>query len=60
MNNKFTVSVKDDGVGFDLNEKSSGNGLLNYKRRADKINGNVQIKSELGQGTEIVFEAMLL
>lgn len=54
--------IKDDGTGFDVEEKNtlagrslSGNGLYNMKRRAAEMNGNLQIKSEPGQGTSVDF-----
>jgi len=50
--------IKDNGKGFifDENYINSGNGLLNMKERAHLIDAKYQIKSSIGQGTEIIVE----
>ncbi len=51
---KIFLRVKDDGKGFDINEKSrSGNGLQNMKSRAAALKGTIQIVSEKGNGTSV-------
>jgi signal transduction histidine kinase len=52
--NQLFLSIKDDGKGFDVNELHSGNGLQNLKIRAEKINAKLEIKSEIGNGTEVL------
>lgn len=51
------ISVRDDGVGFDLKEKiktmSSGFGLLSIMQEVDSLSGQIQIKSKLHKGTVI-------
>jgi signal transduction histidine kinase len=62
------VIVSDNGIGIDpvylprvfemyfrANERSTGNGLGLYivKKMVDKMNGRIEIKSELGKGTEV-------
>jgi PAS domain S-box-containing protein len=44
------VVISDDGIGFDLSEKSSGIGLHNIRRRVQMLGGNVQIQSSQGAG----------
>lgn len=51
--NKLTMSVLDDGIGFDIEEQSLRNGQKNMKRRAEKIGANLEIKSNIGKGTEV-------
>ncbi|MCB9205864.1 MAG: hypothetical protein H6612_12390 [Ignavibacteriales bacterium] len=51
----FIIKLVDDGIGFDLSNHKSGNGLLNMKERAEKIGGNLQIDSEINEGTTIQF-----
>jgi len=46
--------IRDDGKGFDLTAKSSGNGILNMKHRSGKMNANLAISSAIGQGTSVV------
>lgn len=45
--------VKDDGIGFNTGEFSKGNGLNNYRSRAEKIKGKFTIHSAPNEGTEI-------
>jgi len=52
-NNELEITVKDNGVGFDINKKStkSGIGLLNMKGRAELIKATFNMTSEKGKGT---------
>lgn len=52
-NNTLNLSIKDDGLGFDMNKEKNGLGLLHMKERISLINGTIDILSEIGQGTEI-------
>jgi len=49
------LSIKDDGVGFDVKSKhySVGHGLSNMRARAEDLNGVFQIHSTPGEGTSI-------
>ncbi|MDP1727551.1 MAG: histidine kinase [Bacteroidota bacterium] len=47
--------IRDDGMGFVLNEDTSGNGLLNMQVRANHIGGKLVIDTKSGQGTAISF-----
>ena len=51
--NTCTLTISDDGNGFDVNTVSTGNGIFNMKQRAKKINGTISIESKLGSGTLI-------
>ena len=48
-----TVSVRDDGVGFDPATTSEGFGLVGMRERLELIGGHVQVSSAPGQGTEV-------
>jgi signal transduction histidine kinase len=48
---QFTFSV--NGLGFDLSQKKSGNGLTNMHERAKIINASLEIISQKNQGTTI-------
>jgi signal transduction histidine kinase len=51
---RFSISVKDDGKGFEPEKlELPGNGLVNMKKRMTDIGGEVVIRSNAGQGTEI-------
>jgi signal transduction histidine kinase len=51
------LAVKDDGKGFVIDDVLTGGighfGLRGLRSRAQKINGDLHIVSELGQGTEV-------
>jgi PAS domain S-box-containing protein len=49
----LTVSIKDNGIGFDTSINSKGIGLKNIKHRAELFNGIVQIKSSPGNGCKM-------
>lgn len=50
---RFNLTVEDDGKGFNLNEKTYGSGLENIKARTSYLNGNIEILSKPGEGTSI-------
>ncbi|MDB6027571.1 MAG: hypothetical protein JWM68_3794 [Verrucomicrobiales bacterium] len=54
-NGVWTLSLKDNGVGFDATLLSQGNGLKNFRRRTSAIKGSMEIKTQPGQGTELLF-----
>ncbi len=52
--NNLIFNIKDDGVGFNINSKSSeGIGVNNVVSRTNKINGKIKIDSEINSGTVI-------
>jgi signal transduction histidine kinase len=55
---RFTLTVEDDGKGFDTQEinHKNGAGLANIKARAEYLNGNVDIISSGGEGTSVNIE----
>lgn len=56
----FTVSVKDNGNGFDSdNMKWHGNGLINMKNRMKVIGGETTIRAKSGEGAEVLFRIPL-
>jgi signal transduction histidine kinase len=55
----FTVSVIDDGKGFDLKEVALGNGLANMEQRISEINGSISIDSIPEKGTKIIIQVPL-
>jgi ligand-binding sensor domain-containing protein len=54
------MTIVDDGKGFDPLQKredsvlSSGHGLRNMQRRANRIKGQLDIVSKLGEGTSVI------
>ncbi|HQU84830.1 MAG TPA: PAS domain S-box protein, partial [Pyrinomonadaceae bacterium] len=67
----LNISFRDNGKGFDQNEKISengnhdwkkfrgGNGLNNMKRRAEDLGGNYEIHSKEGKGTTVILKIPL-
>lgn len=51
LNNNLIVEVKDDGIGFDLKNVSSGIGINNIKERAKTINADLLIESNNLEGS---------
>lgn len=52
---KVTVIIKDDGKGFDQNDKKEGTfGLLGMKERVNILKGKLKITSKLNEGTLIM------
>ncbi|MDX1993734.1 MAG: GAF domain-containing sensor histidine kinase [bacterium] len=53
--NGYALEVADNGQGFDPNRGFPGHlGLKSMRERTDSLNGNIQIRSEPGQGTRIL------
>ncbi|MGB0890707.1 MAG: tetratricopeptide repeat-containing sensor histidine kinase [Flavobacteriaceae bacterium] len=53
QNNQITITIKDNGDGFDIKNIELGNGLKNMEKRISDINGKVLIDSQTKIGTEI-------
>jgi hypothetical protein len=51
----LTITMYDNGQGFDIHRRSSGNGLENMQQRAQAIGGTVRIQSSAGSGSMIKF-----
>lgn len=50
---KNTITVKDDGVGFEVENIKKGSGIKNTKTRLKEIKGSVVVNSNLKEGTFI-------
>lgn len=48
---EISLTVEDDGVGWDNAEISEGSGLMNLKNRVNFLKGNLEISSKIGDGT---------
>ena len=51
--NLLTVSVQDNGCGFQPSGSFTGNGLTNMKRRLEDLGGSCIIESQPGHGTTV-------
>jgi PAS domain S-box-containing protein len=52
-NNKLTMSISDNGIGFNVTTAKAGIGLANMKRRAELFSGKFEIDSSVGTGCNI-------
>ncbi|MFK7904341.1 MAG: two-component regulator propeller domain-containing protein [Chitinophagales bacterium] len=57
-NGHLAISFKDDGQGFEIPKVNEGNGLLNIKDRAERINADLVIQPE-NEGTAVLLECDL-
>ena len=53
----YSVSIQDDGNGFDTLNATLGNGLANMKKRAQDINAKIEISSNQPGGTKVLLES---
>lgn len=60
MEHELVISVRDDGKGFDTkivgartSNLESGRGFFNMFERTEYVNGNLEIESEMDQGTTV-------
>lgn len=58
---RFTLTVEDDGRGFDIDASNhkDGAGLQNIRARADYLNGTVDIRTKPGEGTSVTIEGIV-
>jgi two-component system, NarL family, sensor kinase len=56
--NMLTVTVEDDGKGFDstVTNNAAGTGWLNIKQRVNFLKANMDLHSEAGKGTSVLIE----
>lgn len=52
----LVVKVMDDGSGFDLSSAALGNGLNNMKKRAADIEADIDITSDIGNGSSVIIK----
>ncbi|MGX5820059.1 sensor histidine kinase [Chitinophaga lutea] len=50
---RLVLRVQDNGIGFNVAEAGEGDGLMNMQRRAQRMNGQLSIQSQIGKGTVI-------
>ena len=53
------MTVLDNGVGFTIDSAKEGIGLTNIKRRAELVNGKLEIESSPGNGCKITVDIPL-
>lgn len=53
---RLSLLIVDNGIGFNVQEADNGNGLGNMRKRADALNGKMNIQSQINSGTTIYLE----
>lgn len=51
------LCIKDNGCGFSVQKATDGFGLISMSERVDRINGRLRIRSQPGEGTEVLVRA---
>ncbi|HZG80366.1 MAG TPA: histidine kinase [Brevibacillus sp.] len=62
VQDSLSLVVKDDGVGFDLDERMGTGGsfgLLGMKERTQLLEGQIEVQSAPGDGTKVLFQIPL-
>ncbi|MEL6989114.1 MAG: ATP-binding protein, partial [Bacteroidota bacterium] len=54
--NDLTISISDDGVGFDVDQAKNGYGLKSIISRVEHLHGDYSIESAPGKGTKVFIE----
>jgi len=57
--NRMVAVLADNGKGFDISSRVTGNGLNNMRQRADEIQAQIEIISEINKGTSVNFLCLL-
>lgn len=55
---ELQILVQDNGSGFEVGKKTSGNGLANIQERMRKINGHCCMESSPGAGTSVYLRVL--
>jgi signal transduction histidine kinase len=55
-NHEIAIQVQDNGIGFDLEEKSKGNGITNMITRAETLGGSLVFQTSPGNGCSMTVE----
>jgi signal transduction histidine kinase len=55
----ISLTIKDDGKGFNTGQGFPGNGLKNLQNRANEINGVLKLNSSPGKGTTLSLEVII-
>lgn len=58
-NHTISLTLKDDGKGFDIAQSSQGHGLMSMTRRAKSLGADLEISSRAGIGTMVSLKVPL-
>lgn len=54
IDNQLSITLSDNGKGFEMENIEKGYGLDNMRRRAEQMRGELQIQSAMGKGTSVM------
>ncbi len=55
----LTMTIRDDGVGFDGQQTPPGDGLRNFERRAQEMGGSIAVNTDAGSGTTVTLQVVM-
>jgi len=55
----LNVIIEDNGIGFDINKTKFGHGLTNIEKRMERIHGEINLDSTIGNGATIILNIPL-
>lgn len=53
------MTIRDDGMGFDITQTQTGLGLSGIRERVVALNGEFEIQTEMGKGVKIIITVPL-
>jgi len=56
LENTLSITVRDNGIGFDTQSMATGNGMGNMKKRVQDCGGRMKVTSDPGEGCCIQFD----
>lgn len=56
---RLIIAIKDNGVGFDINQQRSSNGINNMYARTAEIRADLDITSKKGEGTSLILSCKI-
>ena len=56
---RFTLTVTDNGCGFDIAQHTEGIGLIGMRERAMLLGGTLEVASQIGKGTRVTLSCPL-
>jgi len=59
QNSELSISIEDEGIGFDYSKSANSQGLKSIKKRLKNLNGEFIIDSKIGQGTLMIIHLNL-
>ena len=58
-NNYLKIEISDNGKGFNQQQVQLGNGIISMKKRAEAINAQMKIDTELNKGTIVSLQTRI-